>query len=184
MVKSRENTSSSDLDTTDPFSISSSASMSSPNASMKDHKISWPLPIMPTDTSEEFIARITYIDDLGQIYVQQESNVEKANAISYILTEAHTKIPPDSEDQVWYIGDPVIAMYDDQVNECISWNRGIVTKVYSGGKIQVLFIDYGEKAKLDPTKNECHKCVIFDGNYMIQLLIKVIFFSFVEYFFV
>ena len=52
-----------------------------------------------------------------------------------------------------------------QVNECISWNRGIVTKVYAGGKIKVLFIDYGETVKLDPTKNECHKCIMFDGNY-------------------
>ena len=178
MVKSRDNTLSSAGDTTDPFSTLSSASMSSPNTSMnmmKEHKISWPLPKMPsTDTSKDFIARITFIDDMGQIYVQQETNVEKANAMSYILTEAHAKIPPDSEDQVWYPGDPVIAMYDDQVNECISWNRGIVTKVYAGGKIKVLFIDYGETVKLDPTKNECHKCIMFDGNYNnIQFIIKL-----------
>ena len=126
--------------------------------------IAWPKPIL-RDTTKEFVATITNIDDLGQIYVQYEDNIEKANAIASILTEIHCKIVQENEDQNWSVGDPVIAKYEDLEENLLSWNRGLVTKIYSDGNIQVLYVDYGQTARLDPSKNECHKCLMFTGMY-------------------
>ena len=83
-----------------------------------------------------------------------------------ILTETHFQVKPQEEDLSWTQGDLVIAKYND--SDLSSWNRGIVTKVFKDSTIQVLYVDYGQTAILNPSNDECHKCLMFEGKNFLR----------------
>ena len=79
-----------------------------------------------------------------------------------ILTETHFQVKPEEEDLSWAQGDRVIAKYNE--SDLSSWNRGLVTKVFNDSQVQVLYVDYGQTAILNPSNDECHKCLMFEGK--------------------
>ena len=114
----------------------------------------------------------------GQIYVHRENDSDKLNAMANILTETHFQVKPEEEDLSWAQGDRVIAKYNE--SDLSSWNRGVVTKVFNDSQVQVLYVDYGQTAILNPSNDECHKCLMFEGmvkickisDFFVKLFIK------------
>ena len=107
-------------------------------------KFRWLDPELPAE--REFLARGTYVDNAGQIYVHLFKERGQFRRIRKLLTERFDASDPDEEEFEKY--DEVIAFcVDDQ-----KYYRGRFMEFYAGSKkkyCKVFFVDWGSVSKVD-----------------------------------
>ena len=128
---------------------------------------SWPPPVLP-DPLSSFSGTVSYIDDEAQLYVQTGPQSEAVRRVDAELREAYSGERGARQksllDAYWRAGEVCVAKYPGAED---GWHRGLVTAVGEtvvksevvGQGVEVLFVDYGERKVLCPTKGELYKAV-------------------------
>ncbi len=128
---------------------------------------SWPPPVLP-DPLSSFSGTVSYVDDEAQLYVQTGPQSEAVRRVDAELREAYSGGRGARQksllDAYWRAGEVCVAKYPGAED---GWHRGLVTAVGEtvvksevvGQGVEVLFVDYGERKVLCPTKGELYKAV-------------------------
>ena len=107
----------------------------------------WKPPKLP-DTSQCIYGILTHIDDLGQIYCQLSADKEILKYIRQVIDLNYNELEERSVlDRHWKSGDACLSLFRDD-----RYHRAVVTdhQTTKDGKIQVLFVDFGNKTFVDP----------------------------------
>ncbi len=100
----------------------------------------WPPPVVPGD--EAFLGRVTYISNLGQIFVRRDSDRWLHKQMkSFFKAVAEENEKEDMKEQ-WTVGEDCIARYEN-----LHWYRA---RVISVDPLIVYYVDYGSPGRVKP----------------------------------
>jgi hypothetical protein len=117
----------------------------------------WPSPLVNDGVT--FEARVTYIDDEGQLYMQSTVKRMEVKSMEKTLRKIYGEMTlADSDQDIgdWAPGDIGIAEYPENI--ITGWFRIQVQSVDEEG-LGVFFVDYGEPKVLEPARDRCFKRV-------------------------
>ncbi len=102
----------------------------------------WPPPVIPTAST--FMARVTSISTLGQIYVQLKEDIPVVRAMRSQLNEFNmAELQGDPEEVAWKENDECIALYSGK------WYRARVVEAASCERtVAVIYVDFGTFSRI------------------------------------